>query len=92
MYIVRVNFTKSCTLHSAHFYYLNKSFYTIQCYFNKRMKIVQFYFNPITAGVVKKQDTLGVGGGGQFDPPSKSHVLCPNMTNDSSLESSYAFL
>ena len=31
-------------------------------------------------------------GGGQFDPPSKSHVLCPNMTNDTSLESSCAFL
>ena len=32
------------------------------------------------------------GGGGQFDPPSKSHVLCPNMTNDTSLESSCALL
>ena len=33
------------------------------------------------------------GGGGQFDPPpSKSHVWCPNMTNDTSLESSYALL
>jgi len=32
-------------------------------------------------------------GGGQFDPPpSKSHVLCPNMTNDTSLESSCALL
>ena len=30
--------------------------------------------------------------GGQFDPPSKSHVLCPNMTNDTSLESSWALL
>ena len=30
--------------------------------------------------------------GGQFDPPSKSHVLCPNMTNDTSLESSCALL
>jgi len=38
-------------------------------------------FNPIPAGVLEKQDTLG---GGQFDPPSKSHVLCPNMTNDTS--------
>ena len=27
-------------------------------------------------------------GGGYFDPPSKSHVLCPNMTNDTSLDSS----
>ena len=32
-------------------------------------------------------------GGGQTDlPPSKSHVLCPNMTNDTSLESSCALL
>jgi len=31
-------------------------------------------------------------GGGQFDPPSKSLVLCPNMTNDTLLESSCALL
>ena len=31
-------------------------------------------------------------GGGQFDPPSKSHAWCPNMTNDTSLESSCALL
>ena len=32
-------------------------------------------------------------GGGQFDPPpSKSHVWCLNMTNDTSLESSCALL
>ena len=30
--------------------------------------------------------------GGQIDLPSKSHVLCPNMTNDTSLESSCALL
>ena len=29
---------------------------------------------------------------GEFDPPSKSHVLCPNMTNDTSLESSCALI
>ena len=46
--------------------------------------------NPIPAGVLENQDMLG---GGQFDPPpSKSHVLCPNMTNDTSLESSCAIL
>ena len=46
--------------------------------------------NPIPAGVLENQDTLG---GGQYDPPSKSHVLCPNMTNDTSiLESSCALL
>ena len=48
------------------------------------------FFNPIPAGVLENQDTLG--GGGQFDPPSKSPVLCPNMTNDTSLESSCALL
>ncbi len=46
-------------------------------------------FNPIPARVLENKDTLG---GGQFDPPSKSHVLCPNMTNDTSLESSCALL
>ena len=47
-------------------------------------------FNPIPAGVLENQDTLG---GGQLDPPpSKSHVLGPNMTNDTSLESSCALL
>ena len=45
--------------------------------------------NPIPAGVLENQEMLG---GGQFDPPSKSHVLCPNMTNDTSLESSCALL
>ena len=46
--------------------------------------------NPIPAGVLENQDMLG---GGHFDPPpSKSHVLCPNMTNDTSLESSCALL
>ena len=45
---------------------------------------------PIPAGVLENQDMLG---GGQFDPPpSKSHFLCPNMTNDTSLESSCALL
>ena len=35
----------------------------------------------------------GYAGGGEFDPPpSKSHVLCPNITNDTSLESSCALL
>ena len=31
-------------------------------------------------------------GGVNLAPPSKSHVLCPNMTNDTSLESSCALL
>ena len=41
--------------------------------------------NPIPAGVLENQDMLG---GVNLTPPSKSHVLCPNMTNDTSLESS----
>ena len=34
------------------------------------------------------------GGGGKIwpSPPSNSHVWCPNMPNDTSLESSYALL
>ena len=47
------------------------------------------HFNPISAGVLENQDMLG---GGQFDTPSKSHVWCPNITNDTSLESSCALL
>ena len=31
-------------------------------------------------------------GGGGVAPPSKCHVWCPNMTNNSSLESSYSLL
>ena len=45
--------------------------------------------NPIPAGVLENKAMLG---GGQYDPPSKSHVLCPIMTNDTSLESSCALL
>ena len=51
--------------------------------------LIRKWFNPIPAGVLENQDMLG---GGQFEPPSKSHVLCPNMTNDTSLESSCALL
>ena len=46
--------------------------------------------NPIPAGVLENQDMLG--GVNLNPPPSKSHVLCPNMTNDTSLESSCALL
>ena len=46
-------------------------------------------FNPIPAGVLKNQDMLG---GSIWPPPSKSHVLCPNMTNNTSLESFCALL
>ena len=42
--------------------------------------------NPIPAGVLENQDLMG--GGGQVDPPSKSHVRCLKMTNDTSLENS----
>ena len=47
--------------------------------------------NPIPAGVHENQDTLARGGV-NLTPPSKSHVVCPNMTNDTSLESSCALL
>ena len=47
-------------------------------------------FNPIPAGVLENQDTLG--GGSIWPPPSKSHVWCPKMTNDTSLESSCTLL
>ena len=46
-------------------------------------------FNPIPAGVLENQDMLG---GINLTPPYKSHVWCPNMTNDTSLESSCALL
>ena len=47
-------------------------------------------FNPIPVGVLENQDTLGESIWPL--PPSKSHVWCPNMTNDISLESSWALL
>ena len=47
-----------------------------------------YIFNPISAGVIENQDMQG---GGSI-LPSKSHVWCPNMTNDTSLESSCALL
>jgi len=40
--------------------------------------------NPIPAEVLQNQ------GGVKLTPRYKSHVRCPNMTNDKSLESSYA--
>ena len=43
--------------------------------------------NPFPAGVLENQDMLV-----KLTPPSKSHVLCPNMTNDTSLESSCALI
>ena len=48
------------------------------------------FVNPIPAEVLENQDMLG--GGVNLTPPSKSHVYCPNMTNDTSLESSCALL
>ena len=46
--------------------------------------------NPIPAGALENPGTLG--GVNLTPPPSKSHVLCPNMTNDTSLESSWTLL
>ena len=43
---------------------------------------INIELNPISAGVLENQD---MPGGGQF-------VSCPNMTNDTSLESSCALL
>ena len=66
-----------------------KCLFVIVTYLRRLYQIV-FKFHPIPAGVLENQDMLG---GGQFDPtPSKSHVLCPNMTNDTPLESSCALL
>ena len=44
------------------------------------------FFNPIPAGVLENQDMLGWGG------VNLTHVLCPNMTNDTSLECFCALL
>ena len=55
-----------------------------------RLKKLSIVFNPISAGVLENQDMLG--GGSNWPPPSKSHVWCPNMTNDTSLESPCALL
>ena len=39
-----------------------------------------FLFNPISAGVLENQDTMGVG---QFDPlPSESHICITKMKNN----------
>ena len=64
---------------------------------NRSMKIfaVEFWqsqlsLNPISAGVLENQDILG--GVNLNPPPSKSNVWCPNITNDTSLESSCALL
>ena len=51
---------------------------------------LRIVFNPIPAGVLENQDMLG--GVNLPPPPSKSHVWCPNMTNDTSLESYYALI
>jgi len=42
----------------------------------KQQTLKMIVFNPIPAGVLENQDTLGVN----LTPPSKSHVLCPNMS------------
>ena len=64
--------------------------FTIKSSIKFTIKFTIKSINPIPAGVLENQDMLG---GDQFDPPpSKSHVLCPNMTNDISLESYCALL
>ena len=61
----------------------------IRLSFNYYCSKFNFCRSNVSAGVLENQDMLGVG---PFDPPSKSHALCPNMTNDTSLESSCALL
>ena len=68
--------------------------------FNQPLKLTwlpEIYFEngwnlPLTLSLLGYLKTRICWGGGQFDPPSKSHVLCTNMTNDTSLESSCALL
>jgi hypothetical protein len=63
--------------------YMKAVFNVIYCIKNG-VGLFTIYINPIPAGVLENQDMR--------PPPSKSHVLCPNMTNDASLESSCALL
>ena len=56
---------------------------------NTFVKFIHVLINPIPAGVLENQYMLG---GGLIWPPSKSHVWCTNMTNDTSFESSCALL
>ena len=53
-----------------------------------------FHFHiPLTLSLLGYLKTrIRWGGGNLTPPPSKSHVWCPNMTNDTSLESSCALL
>ena len=57
---------------------------------NKKFRFVFFNFNSTLSllGYLKTR----ICWGGSIWPPSKSHVLCPNMTNDATLESSCALL
>ena len=56
----------------------------------KRANIGKFLLTLSLRGYLKTRICWGRG---QYDPPpSKSHVWCPNMKNDTSLESSCALL
>ena len=57
---------------------------------NVNLNLFTLLINPFSAEVLENQDSPG--GGVNLTPPPKSHVLCPNMTNDTSLESSCALL
>ena len=50
-----------------------------------------YYLTLSLLGYLKTRIRLG-GGRSIWPPPSKSHVWCPNMTNDTLLESSCALL
>ena len=67
-----------------------KCLFVIVTYLRRLYQTV-FKFHPIPAGVLENQDMLR-GWVNLTPPPSKSHVLCPNMTNDTPLESSCPLL
>ena len=58
--------------------------------------LYNFYFifrrRYLTLSLLRYLKTRIRWGGVNLTPPSKSHVWCPNMTNDTSLESSCALL
>ena len=55
--------------------------------------LIPFLKNTLKIEDLEKNLTLSLKTrgqkGGQFPPPSNSHVSCPKMTNDTSLESSF---
>ena len=54
------------------------------------LSIFQKFLTLSLLGYLKTR--IRLGGGSIWPPPSKSHVWCPNITNDTTLESSCALL